>query len=102
MRSIVAALLSVVLAPLSAFAQADSPRERPRNTETLYESSLGPHGGAPPHRTRAQLEAMGGTWVGERFVTREGFANTNDSASATFVTQVTYVPVAERKARERR
>jgi hypothetical protein len=41
----------------------------------------------------AQLEAMGGTWVGERFVTRQAFANTSDPASATFVTRVTYTPV---------
>lgn len=68
------------------------------NAETLYQSSLGPNGGAPYIRTRAQLEAMGGTWIGERFVTREAFPNTNDPASATFAVPVTYEPiVAERK-----
>jgi len=61
--------------------------------ETLYESSLGPNGGAPYYRTRAQLEAMGGTWNGDRFTTRDSFANTNDPASATFVMPVTYTPV---------
>ena len=58
----------------------------------VYESSLGPNGGAPYLQTRAQLEAMGGTWNGERFTTREFFPNTNDPAATTFVTQVIYTP----------
>jgi len=36
---------------------------------------------------------MGGTWNGDRFTTRDSFANTNDPASATFVMPVTYTPV---------
>jgi len=60
------------------------------HAETLYESSLGPNGGAPYLRTRAQLEAMGGTWNGERFTTRELFPNTSDGTAVTFVTQVVY------------
>jgi hypothetical protein len=63
------------------------------NAQTLYQSSLGPNGGAPYLCTRAQLDAMGGTWVGERFITRQAFANTSDPSSATFVTRVTYTPV---------
>jgi hypothetical protein len=62
------------------------------HAETLYQSSLGPNGGAPYLRTRAQLDAMGGTWNGERFTTREFFPNTSDPAAATFVTQVIYTP----------
>ena len=58
----------------------------------VYESSLGPNGGAPYLQTRAQLEAMGGVWSGERFTTRESFPNTNDPASATFAAPVTYTP----------
>jgi hypothetical protein len=63
------------------------------HAQTLYQSSLGPNGGAPYIRTRAQLEAMGGAWVGERFVTRDAFPNTSDPASVTFVARVTYVPI---------
>lgn len=80
MRSI--ALLALLVATLDA-----------ANAQTLYRSCLGMNGGAPYLRTRAQLEAMGGAWDGERFVTRQAFANTSDPASATFVMPVTYVPV---------
>jgi len=65
----------------------------------VYESSLGPNGGAPYHRTRAQLEAMGGVWTGERFTTWAWFANTNDPSSATFVARVTYTPVVLNKVK---
>ena len=66
---------------------------QPVNAEPLYESSLGPNGGAPYLRTRAQLEAMGGTWNGDRFTTRASFPNTDDPAAVTFVAPVTYTPV---------
>ena len=78
MRALLAALL--MAAPMAT-------------AETLYESSLGPNGGAPYLQTRAQLDAMGGTWNGERFVTRAAFANTSDPFAATFMTQVIYTPV---------
>jgi hypothetical protein len=76
-RTLLAALLTVV---------------QMAHAETLYESLLGPNGGAPYLRTRAQLEAMGGTWNGDRFTTRESFPNTNDPASVTFVAPVIYTP----------
>ena len=68
---------------------------QPLNAEPLYQSSLGPNGGAPYLRTRAQLDAMGGTWNGERFTTRDSFPNTDDAGAATFVAPVTYTPVRD-------
>jgi len=87
MRMAAAALLALLLTSSPPGASQD----------TLYASSLGPNGGAPYYRTRAQLEAMGGTWNGDRFTTRDSFANTNDPASATFVVPVTYTPVRSAK-----
>jgi hypothetical protein len=78
-------LLAALL--VGAHAHGEPPRE------TLYESSLGPNGGAPWQLSRAQLERMGGVWSGERFITHETFPNTNDPHAATFVAQVTYTPV---------
>ena len=86
MRMAAAALLALLLTISPPGASQD----------TLYESSLGPNGGAPYHRTRAQLEAMGGVWTGERFTTRDAFANTNDPSAATFAAPVIYTPVLNR------
>jgi hypothetical protein len=63
------------------------------HSETQYYSSLGPNGGAPYVRTRAQLEAMGGTWNADRFTTHASFHNTNDPVAATFAVRVTYTPL---------